>query len=486
MYETSTHLNRGFWISLSLALLWPLWRALASESFILDDEIAHYLISLNVWSNPADLWHSWSRPGRNLFHFLPAYFGLDVTRIWTLAFAGLAVYLTGREAQRMKMEGIALLPLLICFQWWFPELSYPVLTQTPFMLVWIAAIFFSMRNRMALAALCWGYLGLVRYEGVALAALWGLWVVLSPQGFGRYLLQNKWREAWKVLGPTIWLGFLTLLPMILVNIATWLTSGELPVKRFFEPKPTDMYGSGPPWLFLRHLVRGAGFPMVILMLIGSVKGWSNISWKILLYATYPAYLLMHSLIFWKGLFSSGGYYSFIMPMAPFIGLLALRGLNLIRENHHRYYCWATIVVVIWSGLFMYQHQRINRDAYPAGMPKVEKHYQVIAPPLKMSRFDLGLKEAADWLEREVTDQQWLTHHDAVNYWIRGRTIGEKIGMWDGYKPDSDSFRPGALLIWDAKYSVKDSFGFTEEALAKNGWVEIRRFAHGSVRIYRKP
>jgi predicted RNA binding protein YcfA (HicA-like mRNA interferase family) len=478
-------LRWGFWISLGLGLLWSLWRALASESFILDDEITHYLISRNVWNNPGDLWNTWSRPGRNLLQFLPAHFGLDVTRVYTLGLAGIAVWITGQEAQRMKMASIAFLPLLICFQWWFPELSYSVLTQTPFMLVWIAAIYFSMRKRLVLAALCWGYLGLVRHEGIALTALWGLWVIFSPQGFARCLFQKKWGEAGKTLGPALWLGFWTLLPMIVMNIATWKMRGEIPFMIFFKPKSTDLYGSGPIWLFLRHLLIGAGLPAAVLMLIGSIRGWSKISWNLLLYATYPAYLVLHSLVYWKGLYSSGGYYHFIMPMAPFIGLIALRGLNFLRDNGHRHFAWAMLAVVVWTGLMMPQQQRVTTDAYIEGMPEVKKNYHLIAPPMKRSRFDSGLKEAANWLIREVNDEQWLAHHVAVSYWTNGIDIGERLGAWDGYTPDSNKLRPGAILIWDAKYSALDSFGYTEEALSKNGWVEIQRFAYGSVRIYRK-
>ena len=484
MHAPEQGLRWGFWVSLGLGLSWSLWRALVSEAFITEDEIQHYLYSHNVWNNPADLWHSWSRPGRNLLQFLPAYFGLEATRVCTLGFAGVAVWLTGREARRMQMAGIVFLPLLICFQWWFPELSYAVLTQTPFMLVWIAAIFFAMRERLVLAALCWGYLGLVRHEGIALTALWGLWVIFSPRGFARYLFQKKWREAGKSLGPALWLGFWTLLPMIVMNIATWKMRGEIPFMMFIEPRPTDYYGSGPIWLYLRHLLMAAGWPTVVLMLIGSVRGWPKISWGMLLYATYPAYLVLHSLIYWKGLYASGGYYHFIMPMAPFIGLIALRGLNLLRDNGHRIFAWTMLAIVVWTGLMM-PRQDVITDADIESMPEVKKSFRLIAPPMKLSRFDSGLKEAAIWLEREVSDEQWLAHHVAVSYWTNEKDIGERLEAWDGYPPDSDKFRPGAILVWDARYSARDLWGYTEEALSENGWIEIQRFAYGSVRIYRK-
>mgnify|MGYP003678505025 CR=1 FL=1 len=118
-------LGRWFWISWTIAMAWSLYRCLTNQSWILDDELAHYLISKDVWESGKELWHPWSRPGRNILQFIPAHFGLTVARLWTLALAGLAIWLTGREGKRLGMTGLAVLPILVGFQWWFPELSYP-------------------------------------------------------------------------------------------------------------------------------------------------------------------------------------------------------------------------------------------------------------------------------------------------------------------------------------------------------------------------
>ena len=160
--RTKGGLGQWLWVCWGVAMAWSLYRALSNEAWILDDEIAHYMISKDVWSDPRELWHPWSRPGRNLLQFIPAYFGLTAARLWTLALAGFAIWLTGREGKRLGMVGLSILPLLMGFQWWFPELSYPVLTQTPFMVVWVGGVFLAMRNKMAWAALSWGYLPLVR------------------------------------------------------------------------------------------------------------------------------------------------------------------------------------------------------------------------------------------------------------------------------------------------------------------------------------
>ncbi|MDB4754696.1 hypothetical protein OAF84_05380, partial [Akkermansiaceae bacterium] len=264
--RTKGGLGQWFWVCWGVAMAWSLYRALFNEAWILDDEIAHYMISKDVWSDPRELWHPWSRPGRNILQFIPAYFGLTVARLWTLALAGFAMWLTGREGKRLGMVGLSILPLLMGFQWWFPELSYPVLTQTPFMVVWVGGVFLAMRKKMAWAALCWGYLPLVRHEGIALSALFGLWIIFAPGGFARHLLKGKWNEALKAFPRAAWLGFCTFLPLIVMNVASGLMRGEWPFMMFFESKPTEYYGSGPIWLYLKHLATGAGIPVVLLMI----------------------------------------------------------------------------------------------------------------------------------------------------------------------------------------------------------------------------
>ena len=477
-------LGKFFWIGWTAAILWSLYRLLTNEAWILDDEIAHFLISADVWENPSELWHPWSRPGRNLLQFIPAHFGLTPARLWTLALAGLAIWLTGREGKRLGLKNLWILPLLVGFQWWFPELSYPVLTQTPFMIVWIAGMFFAMRKKLILAALCFGYLGLVRHEGLALTGLFGLWVIFAEDGFARHLTRGKWKEAASAFPHAVWIGAWTILPMVIMNIASGLTRGEWPVLMFFESKPTEMYGSGPLWLYCQHLATGAGFPILILLLIGALKKWKTVSWDLLLYATYPAYFILHSVIYWKGLFASGGYYHFIMPMAPFIGLVALRGFNSIRPKLPNWGVALVLIAVIWTGLIMPQQQFTVGDSHIDGMPPKAKSLKVIAPPLTQSRFGQGLKDAAAWLEETVDpDQEWLTHHASIAFWNHQKTIGKELGAWD--KPTPASLPSGTLLIWDAQYSVQESFQFSLELLEETGWQEEKRWAHGTVRAYRK-
>ncbi|MGD1979124.1 MAG: hypothetical protein PVJ98_07020 [Akkermansiaceae bacterium] len=477
-------LPTGFWVTFAFGMVWCLYRALANQAWILDDELSHYLISKDVWIDPKELWHTWSRPGRNIIQVIPSYFGIEAARLWTLCLAGLTVWLAGREGRSLQLGMLWALPILIIFQWWFPELSYPVLTQTPFMVVWFLGVYLARRKHLVWAALCWGYLPLIRHEGIALSGLWGLWVIFGPGGFAKLLLKRKWREARPAFFRASILGIATFVPMSVMNVMTWSATGVWPVEMLFDSKPTDYYGSGPIWLYLQHMLYGAGVPVVLFLFWGLFRPWKSKDWSMVLYWTYPAYLIMHSLIYWKGLFASGGYYHFIMPMAPWIGLVALKGLEGLRERFGIRAVAISLVLTVYGGLLMLQQQWVN-DSHINGMPKVKSRISwVIAPPMTKSRFGRGLENAANWLQENIDGQNWISHHVAVSYCLEDHLPEGRLDPWDRYQADSEELIPGTILAWDSQYSV-DTFGFTEESLAKADWEEVERWAHGTVRIYRK-
>lgn len=474
----------GFWAAFLAGAVWCLYRLLSNQGWIQDDELAHYLISKAAWSDFGELWHPWSRPGRNLLEFWLAPFGLTATRFWTLGLSMFAVWVTVLEGRRLQLPHLWALPLLLMFQWWFAELSYPVLTQAPFMLVWIGALALAVREKYVLAALAWGYLGLVRHEGVALTALWGLWAISRPEGFLRLLLWRDVGGALRAFPEALKLGFFTVLPMVLMNLFTWLTRGEVPFLMFFESKPTDYYGSGPWWLYLRHLVTTAGLPVVLLAMIGLFwSGWKK-DWNLALYLTFPFYLALHSFIYWKGMFASGGYYHFIMPMAPALALWALAGFAMVKKRTPQWVSVVILIAVVWTGLMIPQQQFVVPDGHIEELPEIKgKEREWIAPPMPQSRIARGAEQAADWVKANVSENQhWWTHYVTVSFYLQDFNQDRKIEGWTDIMPEKAKL--GTVLIWDALYSV-DTHGFTLERLKKAGWEEKASFAYGTVRVFEK-
>lgn len=479
---------RGLWLGFAFVFLWSLYRALSGEGWALDDELAHFSISLSVWDDPKQLLHLWTRPGRNLLEFWPTIFGLKATRVWVLLLAMLAVWLTVAEGRRLKMASLWALPLLIGFQCWFPELAASVLTQTPFMLAWIAGVFFAARGRLVWAALCWGSLGLIRHEGIALSGLWGLWVIFGPDGFARLALQKHWQKVPRAFVKAAWLGFWTFFPNIVMNVATRITTGEWPFLIFLDEKPTTLYGSGSLFHFVPLIIIGAGLPVLILALMGFRKPRFE-PWQNVLYWTYPLYFLLHSVIFWRGLFASGGYYHFLMPMAPWIGLSALRGI----EKWHPQWRAAAVASVFFFGLLLPQEQLNPRDAHIDGIPKKSTELDRIkamrfpAPPTYLSEFQTGLLRAAENLDLSLKkDQPWLAPHAAVPF-LRKKKTGLFLEPSHFVTAEQKAQTPaGTMLVWDALYAPQEAYDWDLNRLRdETKWREVCEYAHGTVRIFIK-
>lgn len=476
----------ALWSGFALVFLWVLYRAFSGNGWALDDELAHFRISRSVWDDPEQILHLWSRPGRNLLEFWPSLFGLKATRVWVLLLAMLAIWLSVAEGKRLKMRSLWALPLLIGFQCWFPELAASVLTQTPFMLVWIAGVYLAARGHLVSAALCWGSLGLIRHEGIALSALWGLWVVLGPQGFLRLAWQKNWPQSSRAFGQAAWLGFWTFFPNIVFNVAARLSTGKWPFLIFLDEKPTSLYGSGNLFHFFPLIVIGAGFPVMTLAILGFRK-LRFTTWENVLYLTYPAYFLLHSIIFWRGLFASGGYYHFLMPMAPWLGLVALRGLERLSQK------WkiAAMATVVFLGFLLPQEQLNPRDEHIEGMPDSPvmeriKALRFPAPPTSLSHYQLGLREAAAFLDSSLENEQaWLAPNEIITFFRSKKTGARQEPTHFTAEAKKADLPAGTLVVWDALYSPQEAYGWDLAIFKKSQWLEISRYAHGSVRIFKK-
>src|SRR5437870_4057622 len=72
------------------------------------------------------------------------------------------------------------------------------------------------------------------------------------------------------------------------------------------------------------LACGAG--LVILALVGAPTLWRRPGGKIVI-ATAATYLAAHTVIYRFGLFASGGYFRFLVPLGPFVALAGAAALG---------------------------------------------------------------------------------------------------------------------------------------------------------------
>ncbi|MFT5906072.1 MAG: hypothetical protein ACI9E1_001677 [Cryomorphaceae bacterium] len=487
------------WLGFLLGFLWPMYRLINSSGWILDDEISHFLFSKAVVDWPEILLDEWPRPGRNLIHSIITPFGLTASRIFTLILSTLAVFFCYRVALRLNIRHAWSIPFLLCFQPWYPELSYPVLTQAPFMLVWILAVYLALNNRMHFAAFAFGYLSLIRHEGIFITALWGLWVICQPGGVIYHLLhKKKFGEVRKSLAHSILLGFSTISPIIILNLCAYFIQGRIPFAIYFDSNPTDIYGNGSLFHYVPMLRNYVGNITLSLSVIGMYFIFSNKlkNWSLIL-ITYPAYFILHSVIYWKGSFASGGYYHFLMPMAPLFALLAALTISKFltydfKHAHYvtqaRYLIGVFIFVIFCQGMHMASYQHNNQDWSNIMAGKASVKTSLLAPVDTTSRIKKQIREATHLAKSNSEPNNTFTHCAHVYFYY----------LTD--QPDTLSFRNeriaplstfpiGSHYIWDSNYADLEPRTSHTELEKNSNWQSARMWTDTngkpSVILFRK-
>lgn len=482
--QTDMHwMRHGFlWGGLLIGITWILYRLLNNTGWILDDEISHYLFSRSVWENHEQLFNHWTRPGRNFVHFPFAVFGFTATRLYTFGLALITLWVTMLAGRKLEVRAVWAIPVLLLFQSWFPELSYPVLTQTPFMLFWILGVWFGLNKKYwHLAGFCFGYLSLIRHEGILITGLWGLWVIFQSGGFARTIIDCVRGDAEfsvvpKALFRDAIYGVSTVSPILIYNLAAYLTVGTIPFNVYFETNPTDMYGSGSIFHYVPLLIGGVGLVSLILAGLGLCtlkKLWGK--WSLLL-ITYIAYFVMHSLIYWKGAFASGGYYHFLMPMAPAFALLGARfiGEVLYCEGFPlpRKACVSVLLlVVVAQGLNMPHHQLYYQDwqAVMAGDAKPE--YSALAKPMKKGELSRCVVEASEWATGSYPEGT-LVIASHIAHPFTQEILATKENQDKQFAKLHD-MPVGTVFIWDMSYSDLENRTRYESFTESRDWKAVR-------------
>ncbi|MFT5633959.1 MAG: hypothetical protein ACI9SQ_001686 [Rubritalea sp.] len=446
-----------FWGTFALGLAWALYRLFASTGYILDDEATHYIKSKSAWANPDIFFDLWTRAGRNLIHAFVAPLGLTATRLFTLFMAAVAVILTAKSAKHIGLKSIWAIPVLMFFQSWFPDLSYSILTQTPFMIIWILGIYLAQKDRFYLASICFGYLSLIRHEGILLTALWGIWISCQSGGILNRMFKKEFNQiAPKAITRDTVLAFFTVLPIIIFNLADYLyfkggAEYSFPFEVYFESNPTDYYGSGSIYHYAVLLVPALGIFSLLLALFGALFIKKDLQkWSLILF-TYVSYFVVHSYIFWTGTFASGGYYHFLMPMAPLFALLGVKAFDVILEKceqRGKTIVIAAVFLVVIQGIHMLQQQGMYQWQSVLSFQAPYKA-SLINPPIQPELRGINIREASEYVSTIRKDALVTGNHPHVD--IHFSNLHDKAALERDWG-DIRNFSPGTYFIWDQRLS----------------------------------
>ena len=296
----------SYYLFFGLGVTWIIYLCLNSPRPVLDDEIGHFLISRSAWIYPKLILNIWGRTVRTLLYMPPSVLGLIPARFLSIIMACLTVLLATKVTQKLGGKLLFLVPVVLWFQPWFSDFSYGVITEVPFSLFLLLGTYLWLDERETLASIPIGLLPFIRHEGIAITFLWILYIV--------------YRRNWRACAFIIF-------PMIVFNLLYYAFYQSLAIEIFFSPKPSTHYGSG-TWVHFVPRVLSVRVPVLLLTVFGLVPILKSRK-KTLAFGGYVVYYIVHTVIYRFGLFKSGGYVIFLLPLAPAFAVGATLGAEFL-------------------------------------------------------------------------------------------------------------------------------------------------------------
>ncbi len=441
-----------------IGTIWMIVLLFQSDGTALHDEIGHYLLSRDAIKEPMHIFDLWGRTVNTLIYILPAQFGLGLARLTSLFFALLTVFFVFKVSVHFRLRYAYLVPILLWAQPWFPDLSYMCITQVPFSLIMILGTYLFLKNKHTYAALIIGLLPLIRHEGIALVGLVTLYM----------LYKRNWVAA-----------ISTTLPLFLFNGIYFILQGTIPFMLYFDAQPNTLYGSGTWYHFLIRLPhpRAVGIPIsliTICSLFALIKQHKKLSLLFPILFWYGSYLVLHVAIFRFGLFASGGYKMFLLPLAPMIAILAVLGVERITE----FILDKTAYKTNLSNTFLSRNTLI-----PLLVGGCALFAFLQAKPYHLSNEEVAIKQAVQWIKKNRIDISSIVATHVYFYHMYPKKVPPKT-LWEKYPPLPD-LPLGTIVIWDNKYSDKWQIPLEYFLSHPQQWKELQSFEGGLAKIFKR-
>ncbi len=443
-------IRKLYWLSFALGLAWTVYLCVNSPGASLDDEIGHLLISKNAWKYPELVLNLWGRPVDTLLYMIPSIWGLNAARFFSIVMACLTILVTTKTAQKSNVTMLFLIPTFLWFQPWFNKFSYEAITEVPFTFLLVLGTYLWLDKREVLASIPMSLLPLVRHEGIALTLLWLVWVIC----------QRNWKAV-----------VVSVSPFVLFNVIYCIVFQSVAIEMYFSPKPTTIYGNGTWFHFVRPVLRNVGIPVALLASVGVVP-LLKLKEKLFMFG-YIAYYLIHTALYRFGLYASGGYTVFLLPLAPAVAIVAALG---------------TEFVTSWVQKALARFVRLTGSRVLYCLLIVLIVIAVVSTGLQTKPRPLGtevaaLKQASDWLRSsDLVDNKIVATHVWFFYFYD--LALDPVATWTD--PPSLEYLPaGTIVVWDQKYSNLWGLSYDELAGPRNNWKRLNSFGDNAVVIFQK-
>ncbi|MBX3395972.1 MAG: hypothetical protein KF841_11460 [Phycisphaerae bacterium] len=312
------------------------------------DDITHYLFARWAWTWPEYLVDHWGRPGFTIPYFPAAALGWTACKLLSALVSALTGWCAFRLAQHAGLARAWLVIPLIWLQPLFFHLAQTTLTETPLALYLSLALLLAVRGRWTWSSAVISAAFVTRHEAILFLPIW---------------ICFAWRTgvSWRRLWPILWAP-------IAVNAASIMLGMPTTIELYLTPKPSNQYGSDGWLTFFARGLHAWGPSVAVLAWVGLLRtasaDFERISRRTSLFAEGEtdaptssashssseapkqigraetmrfiatcaiAYFAAQSVIRALGLFNSGGYARFLVPISPFMAAFALSAWNWLTD-----------------------------------------------------------------------------------------------------------------------------------------------------------
>ena len=312
-------------IILGLCFIYLFTISLISKGLYGDtDSIGHYNIARYAFRHPWLFVDHWGKPLFTALSAPFAQFGLQGSIFFNIICGLLSAWLIYRIAKELNFKyALPAIPFSLFAPIYMVTL-FTSLTEILFSLVLVSGIYFFLKQKYILSAIIISLIPYARTEGLMFPAIFLL----------AFILARKLKAI-----PFLFTGF------IIFSAAGYFHYHDF--LWFFSAMPysekgSAIYGSGSFWYYMDRFHQLLGFPLTILAVLGMIwlgmlmfrekKPSFSSAWLTEYYlvpVSLVAFILVHSLLWWRGLMGVLASNRFMACIMPLCGLFAVAGFNFL-------------------------------------------------------------------------------------------------------------------------------------------------------------
>jgi len=287
------------------------------------DSVMHYLFSRYSFAHPSNFLDHWAKPAFVLLSSPFSQFGFPGIKIFnslitslTMVFAYLVAKKFVKENSYLSVIFLAASPLNIV-------IIFSGLTEPLFAFFLILSLYLFLKGNEKTSLIILSFLPFIRSEGLIIIGVYAVYLLL--------------KRKYKLL-PLLFVGhvFYSIAGYFFYHDFLWVFD-KIPYARL-----SSDYGSGPLLHFVNQLPYVIGIPINFLFylgLIAMVFSFFKRSFRekktkytedlFLVYGSFIAFFIAHSLFWYFGIFNSMGLKRVLIGVIPLISLISLDSFNFI-------------------------------------------------------------------------------------------------------------------------------------------------------------